>query len=402
LVELSRNAFPLGASLTVHELEADPYPAYARLQQNEPISWVRELGLWYVTKYEDVRAIVMDADRFTTAASDSLIFDTFGAHMLTTEGAEHLRYRRAVQHSFTPQFVRTMLEAQIGACSERLVASFESRGEVELRAEFAARLPIQTILAVFGLPEEAESLMRRWYDGFERALANFTRDPEVRRVAQENVAQFHDFLDDTIGRAAGHGSRGLLATLVKVAAEERLSDEEIRRNMSIILFGGISTVEALILNSLWALFAHPHTLARVRADLGLAPRVIDETIRWLGPVQSATRHVVRDTTYKGVELEAGDTVNCMIAAANRDPAVFPEPQRFDIDRPNLQRHLGFATGVHACLGLHLAKAEGRIALTHLLERLPGLRLVADKSSPPQGYEFRQPRALHLAWDTHKK
>ena len=190
----------------------------------------------------------------------------------------------------------------------------------------------------------------------------------------------------------------MLASLLEAHPDERLSDAEICRNLSIIFFGGISTVEALILDSLWALFAHPQTLERVRGEPALIPGVIDETIRWLGPVQSATRHTLRDTTHLGVLLTKDSVVNCMIGAANRDPSVFPEPHRFDIDRPNLQRHLGFATGTHACLGLHLAKAEGRIALEHLFRELPGLKLVGDQSSPPRGYEFRRPRALHVTWE----
>jgi cytochrome P450 len=187
--------------------------------------------------------------------------------------------------------------------------------------------------------------------------------------------------------------------LVNAPAGRSLTDAEIRRNISIIFFGGISTVEALILNSLWALLQHPETLQRVRATAALLPKVVEETIRWLGPVQSATRHAINDCTYRNVRFTARDAVNCMLAAANRDPSVFPAPERFDIDRNNLHRHLGFATGTHACLGLHLARATGRIALEHLLAELPGLRLDCEKSPPPSGYEFRQPRSMWVSWNT---
>jgi cytochrome P450 len=391
-------AYPLGGAITLAQLEADPYPVYARLQALEPISWVDALGMWYVTRYEDVRAITLDQARFTTAFERSLILDTFGPQMLSTEGAEHDRYRRAFAARFAPGCVRQMYEAAIHTAAARLIRGFKHAGTIELRAHFAARLPILTMLEVFGMPLDGEAQMRRWYDAFERALSNFAHDEDVRCAAHAAVRQFHDYIDEAIAAAAG-GDQTLLSMLVNAPAGELLNHAEIRRNMSIIFFGGISTVEALILNSLWALFEHPETLRRVQATPALLPKVIEETIRWLGPVQSATRHAIDDCTYLNVHFAAGDAVNCMLAAANRDPSVFAVPERFDIDRTNLQRHLGFATGTHACLGLHLARAEGRIALEHLLAELPGLRLLREKSPAPSGYEFRQPRSMWVAWNS---
>jgi cytochrome P450 len=171
---------------------------------------------------------------------------------------------------------------------------------------------------------------------------------------------------------------------------------EIRRNLLIIFFGGISTVEAVVLNSLWALFTHPETLARVRQNPSLTAKVVEETLRWHSPVQSATRHVVETTLYGDIEFAAGDTVNCMLGAANRDQALFPDPDCFDIDRPNVQRHLGFATGTHSCLGFNLARTEARIALQVLLSELDGLQLAQD-SPRPEGYEFHQPHLMYVRW-----
>src|ERR1700733_3181144 len=392
-------AYPLGSAITLAQLEADPYPVYARLQLLEPISWVDALQMWYVTRYEDVRAITLDHARFTTAFERSLILDTFGPQMLSAEGAEHDRYRRAVAARFAPGFVRQMYEAAIHTAAARLIAGFKQAGTVELRERFAARLPILTMLEVFGMPLDGERRMRRWYDAFERALSNFAQDEDVRRAAHAAVQQFHAYIDEAIAVAAGGGEQALLGMLVNAPAGERLTHAEIRRNMSIIFFGGISTVEALILNSLWALFEHPATLQRVQAAPALLPKVVEETVRWIGPVQAATRHALHECTYLDARFAAHDAVNCMLAAANRDPSVFAAPERFDIDRSNLHRHLGFATGTHACLGLHLARAEGRIALEHLLAELPGLRLIREKSAAPSGYEFRQPRSMWITWNT---
>jgi len=385
------------SDVEVAELEEDPYPAYARLRAQGRLVWVESLNMWYATHYEDVRSILLDSARFTTESAHSTIYDTFGTQMLSAEGAPHSRYRRATQPAFMTSNIRERLEAAIGQAADALIDGFIADGESELRASFASRLPIQVMLSVFGLPAASEPRLRVWYDSFERALANFTGDPAVRAAGKRDVAHFHDFLDEEIGRSPAADRHGLLHDLVAMQAPERLSDGEIKRNMAIIFFGGISTVEAMLLNALWALFQHDEALARVRGDFARLPAAIDETMRWLSPVQSATRHVAFDTDYAGTKLKAGETVNCMLGAANRDPAVFADPDRFDIERHNANRHLGFATGPHMCLGFRLAKAEARIALERLLLRLPGLSLDELRSAAPSGYEFRQPRALHVHW-----
>jgi cytochrome P450 len=390
--------FPVGHEITLAELDRNPYPAFARLRDHEPISWIPALNMWYVVGYEDVRTALLDTTRMTTVSAQSTILDTFGAHVLTTEGTTHDRYRQALRHPFAPSFIRANLEPAIVAVATALIDEFERHGQADLRSVFASRLPIQVILLVCGLPADAEPQMRRWYDSFEAALANFTGDDNIRTAARRSVAEFHALLDTAIDSVMEADDHSLLARLVKAPAAERLDNDEIKRNLSIVFFGGISTVEALVLNSLWAMFEHAGVLERTQRDLTLLPQVIEETMRWLSPVQSATRHVTEAFEWRGIQFSSHDTVNCMLGAANRDPAVFAEPDRFDLDRTNSRRHLGFATGAHACLGSHLAKAEVRIGLETLLSRLHNIRLERLLTDPPSGYEFRQPRKLTVSWD----
>jgi cytochrome P450 len=390
--------FPIGSAITLAALEKDPYPIFARLQADEPVSWVAALKMWYVTRYEDVRNALLDTTHLTTASEQSLIAGTFGAHLLTTEGETHDHYRQATQYLFSAPFVRDRIEEGIATLASALVGDLKGASSVDFRSTFASRLPIQVMLLLCGLPQTAEVEMRRWYDTFEAALSNFTRDPEVSARAVQSVKEFHALLDEGLHTAVDSNPNSLLARLTTMEVPGRLTHEEIKRNLSIIFFGGISTVEALLLNTLWALFEHPDVLARVRIDLSLLPKVIEETIRWLSPVQSATRHVARPWVWNGVAFAVGETVNCMLGAANRDPSVFANPERFDIDRPNVRRHLGFATGVHTCLGSNLARSEVRIALEILLRQFPNLRMDGTASDSPSGYEFRQPRKLALACD----
>ena len=390
--------FPIGHEISLAELDCNPYPAFARLREREPISWIPAVNMWYIVGYEDVRTALFDTTRLTTASTQSTIFDTFGAHVLTTEGTTHDRYRQALRHPFTPAFIRAHLEPAIVAAATALVDELQKHGLADLRAQFASRLPIQVILLICGLPADAEPLMRRWYDSFEAALANFARDASIRTAAQRSVAEFHALLDTAISSVT-HADDSLLARLVNAPADQRLDDDEIKRNLSIVFFGGISTVEALVLNSLWAMFEHADVLERARRDLTVLPQVIEETMRWLSPVQSATRHVTEPFEWHGIRFSSHDTVNCMLGAANRDPSIFADPDRFDPDRTNSRRHLGFATGAHACLGSHLAKTEVRIGLETLLRRLHNIRLERSLTAPPSGYEFRQPRKLTVSWDS---
>jgi cytochrome P450 len=393
--------FPVGHQITLEELDRDPYPVFARLREREPISWVSALNMWYVVGYENVRAALLDTTRMTTMSARSTIFDTFGSHVLTTEGATHDRYRESLRHSFAPSFVRVHLEPAIAAAATAIINEFEKQGQADLRSVFASRLPIQVILLVCGLPVNLELRMRRWYDTFESALANFTGDRDIREAGRRSVAEFHRLLDTSIDSVLEADENSLLARLVKAPAAERLGNDEIKRNLSIVFFGGISTVEALILNSLWALFEHVGALERVQRERALLPQVIEETMRWLSPVQSATRHVTEAFEWQGIQFSSNDTVNCMLGAANRDPSVFTDPDHFDLDRTNSRRHVGFATGTHTCLGLHLAKAEVRIGLETLLDRLHNIRLERSLTEPPRGYEFRQPRKLTVSWDRGK-
>ena len=392
-----RAKFPVGASVTLASLTHDPYAVYRQLRETEPVSWLPALGMWYITRYDDVQALLLDTRRFTTASEHSQIQEAFGEQVLTTEGARHDRYRRAFQADFAKGRIGATLAAPLRQLAAQLIDGFESEGTAEMRTVFASRLPIQAMLALCGLPLDAEAQLRGWYNHFEAALANFIGDPRVRANGALAARDLHAFLQTGIDRARGSSQSSLLHTLVRAPVEDRLSDEEIRRNLSILFFGGISTVEALILNCLWALHRHPELLAAAQSDRELLPTIVDETIRWHGPVQSATRHARCAVTIGAAQILEGETVNGMLGAANRDPDVFSDPDRFVLGRMNIRKHLAFAAGPHACLGFHLAKLEAQIALELLLSRLPRLQIVAEGTDPPSGYEFHQPRQLRVVW-----
>lgn len=390
--------FPLGCAVSLGELDSDPYAVYARLRPTEPLSWLPATGMYYALTHDLVQRLLLDDQNFVVGWGTSTVYDTFGTHMMSCEGRDARRQKRPFRPAFLPVSIRQTLEPDIRSTASQLVETFRQQGEADIRPAFAARLPILVMLTLFGLPATDEALFRSWYDDFEAALANEHFDPAIRARGQKAVAAFHAHLQPAIEAArARPADASLMSALAHDAREDRLSNEEIRRNALIVMFGGISTVEALILNTMWTLAHHPDWLERVRTDRACLPAVLEESIRLIGPVQSATRMVTRDIQVDGVPLKEGDIVNLILSAANHDPAVFEAPREFRPDRPEISRHVGFAAGPHLCLGMHLARTQARTALSVLFDLLPGLMPDIERSSPPTGAVFRQPSRLVISW-----
>jgi cytochrome P450 len=373
------------------ELDHNPYPVLHRLRNESPVAWVEPARMWFVTRYDDVVEVLRDPDRFSTDASGSTIRDTFGRQMLSAEGDDQRRFKSACAGPFTARAVRDEAGPAVARITAGLIDRFAARGRAELRSELAAPLALATVAMVLGLSEEYHPAIRHWYDAFARALANFHWDETVRREGQEAVAAFRDLVEPALPN-----SPGLLGTLAR-AHPRLLSDDEIVRNSLIVLFGGIETTEAMVLNALWALLNDPPSLAAVETDRSLLPGAIEEAMRWEPAVQTCTRHATTRTVLRGSAIAAGDIVQCMLGGANRDPAVFLDPDRFDIRRVNAAEHLSFGAGRHYCLGAALARLEARVALETLMERCPLLALDPDTTAAPYGSEFRKPPALPVIW-----
>jgi cytochrome P450 len=177
-----------------------------------------------------------------------------------------------------------------------------------------------------------------------------------------------------------------------------LTEPEAISNAAVLLFGGIETTEGMIANAVLHLLSHPAALELIRNDPGLLPAAIEESLRLEPAAAVVDRFATADTRLAGAPIRAGDQVTVSIAAANRDPAVFPGPDTFDVRRPNAARHLAFAHGPHFCIGAHLARLEAQVAVGTLLQRLPRLRLDPRYHSAPRGLVFRKPPDLYVRWE----
>lgn len=382
--------FPIGATVTVDALSVDPYPVFERLRTSEPVTWAPSLGQWLITSRELGMEVLRDHERFRTDHVESPIRDTFGAQMLSTEGEVQRRYKSACAPPFN---ARAAVESRtmIARIADRALADLRHTPEVELRSDFAARIALETIARVLGLPEELDDQLRRWYDVFADALMNYTRDSATRTRAHAAARAFRDAIAPKLA-SPNDAERSLLDTLAS-AHPRLLDDTEIGSNALIVLFGGIETTEGLIANALWAMFLHPGALARARASDDDLERCIEESLRWEPAVQTCTRYAAESCVLREVEIPEGSVVQCMIGAMNRDPAYYADADRYDPWRRESLGHSAFGFGRHFCLGAALARVEAKVAIRRLFEAFPRLRFDAARSIPPTGHEFRKVGAL---------
>jgi cytochrome P450 len=348
--------------------------------------------MWFVTRRADVVNVLRDTETFRTDSPHSTIRDTFGEQMLSAEGEVHRRYKSQCNAPFNARSVKDHAVPLVTEKVNALVDVFAERGAVDLRPALTSELAVYMVGTVLGIPTSLHGAIRRWYDDFAAALANFSWDAAIRARGRGAVQEFREAVAPVIHDVRRTSDASLLGTLSRERAD-RLSDDEILSNALIVLFGGIETTESTILNVIWTLVCHPADLETVRRDRTLLPRAVEEAMRWEPAVQSCTRHAARAVQLSGASIAAGDTVQCMLGSANRDPAHFAEPDRYDLMRSNADEHLSFGSGKHFCLGAALARAEIHVVLETLLDRFPALRADPRRPSAPYGYEFRSPREL---------
>ncbi|MDH6572128.1 cytochrome P450 [Streptomyces sp. SAI-117] len=380
--------FPLGAAVTAAELAGDPHPCLAALRAHEPVSWLPELNGWLVTRRDLALDVMRDAETFTV---DDPRFSTariVGPSMLSLDGDAHSRHREPFTAPFRPRAVRDGFAAFIERETGRLVTALAPAGAAELRRAFAGPLAVAVVTEALGLVEADTDTVLSWYEAIVRSVSDLTEGRQAGTAGPEAYAQLRRAVEATVA----DGADSLLTS-----AAGRLAVPEVASNAAVLMFGGIETTEAMITNALLHLLGHPDQLSLVRADFGLLDGAIEESLRLEPGAAVVDRYATRDLTLGPAAIRRGDLVTVSLTGANRDPEVFPDPDRFDVRRANARLQLAFAHGPHYCLAAHLARLETRIALRHLLDRLPALRLDPARPAAPRGLVFRKPPALHVLW-----
>jgi cytochrome P450 len=374
----------------------DPYPAYRRLRDETPVIPVAAPVFGWghshlVTRFDDVIAVLRDADRYSSAANAKGIGLVMGRTILEMDGPEHRRHRSIVAPAFVPRaLARSHLGAVIEGIAHRLIDEFADAGRADLVAQFTFTLPLRVIAHVIGIPIAD-------YDRFHRlglaVLSIADRPMEAVAAANELV----DVLRPILQQRRRTPADDLLSILLHAEVEGRLTEEEVLSFLRLLLPAGAETTYRLIGSLLYGLLAHPEQLADVVAERALLDAAIEETLRWESPVQYVSRETTGEVELGGVRLGAGAMLSVAVGSANRDERRFAAPDRFDIRRP-IDEHLAFGFGRHFCAGAHLARLEARVAVNALLDRLPNLRRDPDAPGAIVGLAFRSPDRVGVRFD----
>lgn len=378
------------AYILTPEFLADPYPFYHQLRAEAPVYWSERFHAWMLTRYSDVSLALHDprlnsGDRI--AAILSQLPETVRAEMqplanhLTqwvafTDPPDHTRLRTLVGKAFTARTI-AKLRPQIQALVDELLDAVQETGRMDVMHDFAFPLPATVISQMLGIPRQDHERFKQW----SMDIANFVSaggiDLEIARQAQQSVLELADYFQGIVARRRQHPQDDLISGLV--AAEEqgdKLSESELFSMFVQLFFAGNETTTGLIGNGLVALFRHPNQRQKLQDEPGLIVSAVEEFLRYDTSIQRQARVASEDIELDGHLIRRGEYVLLFIAAANRDPAQFPEPDRLDITRQD-NRHLSFGYGIHFCIGGPLARLEAQIALGTLLRRMPNLQLATD-------------------------
>ena len=381
------SSFPLGAAVTLDRLDRDPYPVLAALREREPVSWVPVLRGWLVTRRARCVEVMRDAATFTVDDPRFTTAQVVGPSMLSLDGPDHRRHRDPFAQALRLPRVRERFDAVVRTDARRLVDELAAAGEAEIRRDLAGPLAVQVMVRVLELLDTTPDALLGWYAEIVAAVDRLSAGGEIGDAAPRAVAALRERVDATV-----HGGHGVLAE-----ARATLSGDEVASNAAVMLFGGIETSEGMTTSLLWHVLSDPVALAAIREDPALVANAVEESLRLEPAAGRVDRFATADVELDGARIRRGDLVIVSLTAANRDPATYPDPDRFEPTRADARTHLTFAQGPHACVGLHLARLEAAAALEAVLDGWPGVR-PADGATPPTGVVFRKPRQVPVVWD----
>jgi len=380
------------------EVRANPYPYYAYLREHAPVYWVESMQCWAVSRYADVDYIVRNPQIFSSA-------DVMGGFlgdlnpvpevpwMIDLNPPAHTKIRKLVNKAFTPRLVAA-LETRIREISTQLLSRLRGRAEFDLVHDFSMPLPVIVISEILGVDPEYREDFKRWSDATIRSSVRPTDEGERAEIRRETKAM-RDYLEHIIAQRRTEPREDLITRLVQAEEDQQtLSALEVIALVILILIAGNETTTNLIGNTVLALLNHPAEFAKLRADRALVPQLIEEVLRYDGPVQGIFRVAVQDVELAGTSIPAGAGVFYLNGSANRDERKYADPDRFNVLR-NPRDHLAFGYGIHYCLGAQLARVEAKVALDALLFEQPPFVRTSEEFTRGDGLAVRGPKTLPL-------
>lgn len=390
----------------------NPVPFYRRMQEEDPVHWSGPVQAWFVTRHEDVTAIFRDprvtANR-TQLFMEQLrhlgpefiqdLLEMIALQMLHSDGAVHARRRRNANPGFTTQAMDHWRPA-IRRAVDQLLDQVQHQGRMDLVSDLAGPFPLRVIMELFDLPEEIREDFVRWsFDVVGLFGAPVGADVKALAIKSNTAAkEFLEYMAGLVEVRRARPGRDLLSLMIHAEEEGRLDKPELLANINLVSIAGHITTVDQFSNGVYALLTHPEQLQLLKENPSLMKSAVEEMLRYSPAVPFMHRVAIEDFELHGRAIRRGQIVFLGMAAANRDPEVFPEPDRFDITRQN-NRHVSFAFGPHTCLGATLARYDLEIGLSTLLERMPSLRL--DEEQQPRfkyhSLVFRGFDSLPVRW-----
>ncbi len=393
--------------------KANAYQTYALMREQAPVCHHTGLNgedkLWFITRYVDGEAVLRDHKRFVKNYRETLtpveraqlppasrLENLLNQHLLNVDGADHARLRALVNKAFTAQMVNR-LQGRVQAIADELLDQLPAQGQMDLIDQYAFPLPIIVIAEMLGVPAAHREHFRIWSNAF----VSPSLTPDEWAKTQQLMVEFTNYLGQIFAERRRNPKDDLITALIQAEeAGDKLSEEELYSMVILLIVAGHETTVNLIGNGMLALLQSPEQLALLKSRPELMPNAIEEFLRYDGPVERSTpRFAAEDVEIGGQLIRRSEPVFVVLASADHDPALYPNPDQLDVTREN-NRHLAFGLGIHYCLGAPLARMEGRIAVSTLLSRLPNLRLavpVAQLTWRPNTF-LRGLHDIPVAWD----
>ncbi|MFI0400568.1 MAG: cytochrome P450 [Thiolinea sp.] len=361
----------------------NPYPFYHALRKLEPIKKMPD-GSYFLTRYEDIQCVYKNPKLFSSDKQrefqpkygNSALYEHHTTSLVFNDPPLHTRVRKLIAGALHPKALEN-LEPGLIQCVDSLLAKMQGKTQVDLIEDYAMHIPIEIIGNLLGIPHEERAPLRGWSLAILGALEPKI-SPEVFKHGNQAVIEFLLYLEDLIARRRaepGDPEKDVLTRLMQGEEGESLTHQELLHNCIFLLNAGHETTTNLIGNSLYALLEHPEQKQRLLEQPELIHSAVEEFLRFESSNQLGNRISTAETEIAGITLPAQTQITLCIGAANRDPERFSEPDKLDIQRTQ-NRHLAFGSGIHQCVGLNLARMEGRIAIRQFLKCYPNYRLAA--------------------------
>nr|WP_319386246.1 cytochrome P450 [uncultured Roseibium sp.] len=391
-------------ALLSFKMAADPYPVYAELREKDPVHFDETLNGWVLTRYEDIIAVLKDA-RFSVyrvGPARNLypdryapIFDDLEDLLAHMEGEDHHRIRELVHVAFTRTAVDQYAE-HIKTLANGFLDNALAHSDIDLVRDFTTPIPVTVIGEVVGIPENMRPQIKSWSDDYASISIDFYTGKSTTEALEKGmnaILEFRAYLSSRIAEIRENPEDNLLSSLVLAEKDnDVLSTNEILSNTILVLAAGNETTTATLGNAIRLLHAHPDQVDLLKSNPDLYTGLVDEVMRHSGPVQYLGRYATEDTELGNRTIRKGDLLVCVVAAGNRDPQKFENPDTFDITREHIH-HLSFGSGRHMCAGFQLGKLEARVALEAYVSRMHRLELVEQAFVPYPVFNMHGPVRL---------